>query len=705
MITVLEGQVGELEKKNRGLQEKLAGVEVVLHQAELEHEEFEAYKDLHPSERDMKVAEEALQAELAREDEKAEATQLMQTLHTDNTRLHDELDEVHSLLEQVAFEKAEAESKLLAAERRAEAAEENVAGAESSLGDELAASTSEADSEAIAAEKAELAKQLALTERAAAQAKSSLSAAEAELAAQKAAFDAETVGLTAKVGDAKKAEAMAAVATADKEEALRLAALKTVALEGKLAAAMSEAAAQVQAQAQAAAAFVAKQQQEAAAAAAAKAAAEKAVADKAAADAAAAAAVAVAKLSAAERRAATAEASVKEQQVGLAAAEKAAEKAATAAEGREQQLQLELQSCAMTAEATLRNAAETLKRRVAGAEEEARRLEQRLTANANDQNATVATLEKENSLLQAQLALLKNTKFKGMTVSEQAQLFEEKIELKMDLDDLSDQLISAKAEAAKAEWENEHQRLYEKNRNRILFTILSGPLTENDRKQVVQMLQETDGDEPGDDGGAGGDFMKVSAGGAASDMSFTDGSSYSYSGSSADYLDTDEELEGATRTFDEGSALQRKKSEYFLVSALKVAGEGSEGGEGEQQRERAVTTEGNYDMSGEIPNFLSGKQVDEPVTKSAGQAEAADMGAAAVICDTSASSAALSSSQHGISPTVYASHVASTTDAAAAVPVSSAAEVDTVAATGTESTAGLEVFERTMLLNLSNHAP
>ena len=81
----------------------------------------------------------------AREEEKAEASQLIGELNGDNTRLHDELDEVHALLEQLAASKAATESKLLAAEQRAESAEEKATGAatfSSSLDAELSAAVS-----------------------------------------------------------------------------------------------------------------------------------------------------------------------------------------------------------------------------------------------------------------------------------------------------------------------------------------------------------------------------------------------------------------------------------------------------------------------------------------------------------------------------------------------------------------------------------
>jgi len=86
-----------------------------------------------------------------------------------------------------------------------------------------------------------------------------------------------------------------------------------------------------------------------------------------------------------------------------------------------------------------------------------------------------------------------------MTVSEQANIFDQQVELKMELDEMHDELVMAKAAAAKAMWEREHERLYQKSRNRILFNILSGPLSVADREQVVEILMETEGSSSDDD--------------------------------------------------------------------------------------------------------------------------------------------------------------------------------------------------------------
>eukprot|EP00039_Didymoeca_costata_P031874 m.36302 g.36302 ORF g.36302 m.36302 type:complete len:551 (+) comp9080_c0_seq2:285-1937(+) len=83
-------------------------------------------------------------------------------------------------------------------------------------------------------------------------------------------------------------------------------------------------------------------------------------------------------------------------------------------------------------------------------------------------------------------------KFKGMTVDEQAGFFQEYIQLKMEIDEIGESLVIAKAQAAKAQWRREHERLYTKNRNRILLRILQRPLSTADRLKVIRMLEETD---------------------------------------------------------------------------------------------------------------------------------------------------------------------------------------------------------------------
>jgi hypothetical protein len=61
-------------------------------------------------------------------------------------------------------------------------------------------------------------------------------------------------------------------------------------------------------------------------------------------------------------------------------------------------------------------------------------------------------LIKECAELRATAARKGGKAFKGMTVSEQAAVLGEQVELKVHVDELGDELTSAKAVAAKAEW-------------------------------------------------------------------------------------------------------------------------------------------------------------------------------------------------------------------------------------------------------------
>lgn len=121
-------------------------------------------------------------------------------------------------------------------------------------------------------------------------------------------------------------------------------------------------------------------------------------------------------------------------------------------------------------------------------------------------------LLKECAELRAASAREGGRKFKGMTVPEQAVVLGEQVELKVEIDELKDELVLARAAAARAEWVNftaslslspvethvhllqelEHSRLYARARSRTLLSILRGPLSDADRQRVVDILEETE---------------------------------------------------------------------------------------------------------------------------------------------------------------------------------------------------------------------
>eukprot|EP00035_Acanthoeca_spectabilis_P024130 m.452466 g.452466 ORF g.452466 m.452466 type:complete len:329 (+) comp20332_c0_seq1:1634-2620(+) len=101
-------------------------------------------------------------------------------------------------------------------------------------------------------------------------------------------------------------------------------------------------------------------------------------------------------------------------------------------------------------------------------------------------------LLKECAELRAASAREGGRKFKGMTVPEQAVVLGEQVELKVEIDELKDKLVLARAAAARSEWELEHSRLYARARSRTLLSILRGPLSDADRQRVVDILEETE---------------------------------------------------------------------------------------------------------------------------------------------------------------------------------------------------------------------
>lgn len=100
----------------------------------------------------------------------------------------------------------------------------------------------------------------------------------------------------------------------------------------------------------------------------------------------------------------------------------------------------------------------------------------------------------ECSDLKGQLQSLEGKKFRGMTVSEQAMMFNEKVNLITRHDELQDELVNTKIAVAKMTWQQEHERVYRKQRNKLIYRILKRPLSVQDREQVIGMLRATEED-------------------------------------------------------------------------------------------------------------------------------------------------------------------------------------------------------------------
>ena len=105
--------------------------------------------------------------------------------------------------------------------------------------------------------------------------------------------------------------------------------------------------------------------------------------------------------------------------------------------------------------------------------------------DAYNQSVTQCEAQKE------QISSLESKKFKGMTVSEQAIMFDEKVTLISLHDELQDELVDAKIAIAKFTWQQEHERLYRKQRNKLIYKILKRPLSVEERQGVIDMLRAT----------------------------------------------------------------------------------------------------------------------------------------------------------------------------------------------------------------------
>jgi hypothetical protein len=122
------------------------------------------------------------------------------------------------------------------------------------------------------------------------------------------------------------------------------------------------------------------------------------------------------------------------------------------------------------------------------------------TAEADALREHVLLLTEERNQLRRECAQLRADaqrggtaeRFKGMTVPEQAAVLDERVSLKLKLDELTDELTAAKAAAARAVWDLEHDRLYARARSRTILGILRRPLSDADRKRVVDILEDTE---------------------------------------------------------------------------------------------------------------------------------------------------------------------------------------------------------------------
>lgn len=82
--------------------------------------------------------------------------------------------------------------------------------------------------------------------------------------------------------------------------------------------------------------------------------------------------------------------------------------------------------------------------------------------------------------------------FKGMTMPEQAAVFDERVRLKIRVDELQDEICSVNALLAKSEWQREHDRLYWCTRSRIMRKVLEKKLSDADSAKVATILAETE---------------------------------------------------------------------------------------------------------------------------------------------------------------------------------------------------------------------
>jgi len=153
--------------------------------------------------------------------------------------------------------------------------------------------------------------------------------------------------------------------------------------------------------------------------------------------------------------------------------------------------------------------ATALERRLEAAEDAANRAQERLEAENKEHNAALQEYEEENqslcdaynaavtesAQLKEQIVTLESKKqFKGMTVSEQAIMFDEKVHLISRHDELQDELVNAKITIGKITWQREHERVYRQERNKLIYRILKRAISVQDREQVIEMLRATEED-------------------------------------------------------------------------------------------------------------------------------------------------------------------------------------------------------------------
>eukprot|EP00040_Diaphanoeca_grandis_P026377 m.147594 g.147594 ORF g.147594 m.147594 type:complete len:316 (+) comp30547_c1_seq1:1275-2222(+) len=117
------------------------------------------------------------------------------------------------------------------------------------------------------------------------------------------------------------------------------------------------------------------------------------------------------------------------------------------------------------------------------------------TSNRQGQRAHSRTQPKPPSSQPTTIAEPSNLSkppFKGMTIPEQAEMFDERVHNTIVIDDLKQELITIKGELAKSEWSREHERLYFLKRSRLIKKILSQPLTEANQLRVAKILHATE---------------------------------------------------------------------------------------------------------------------------------------------------------------------------------------------------------------------
>jgi hypothetical protein len=101
----------------------------------------------------------------------------------------------------------------------------------------------------------------------------------------------------------------------------------------------------------------------------------------------------------------------------------------------------------------------------------------------------VSSLKKDKAKLEQ--TLLENRMVMGMTIEEQMMLLSEQINLKITIDELSDDVLMAQADVKKLEWEARTIKTYVKNRELTVYGLLEKPVKAFYRKKLLKTLQDT----------------------------------------------------------------------------------------------------------------------------------------------------------------------------------------------------------------------